>query len=810
MLPAPLAPLAAWPQFVAWRIDNGRKLPYSPLTGRLASSVNPADWSTYEIARAYADSAGMAGVGFVFTAADPFWFLDVDKALHGGQWSQLAQEACALMAGAAVEVSQSGTGLHIIGRYTTQPTHRNKNTALGLELYTQERFVALTGMGAIGDAGAALDVPLAAAVDKWFAPETTGRSDTWTTDPCAEWSGPDDDDELLAIALRSKPGGQSAAAAFTDQTPDTGPTFAQLWGADVEALARKWPGVSGPYDASSADQSLANALSFWTGKNCERMERIMRRSALARAKWDERPDYLETTILKATAYVTGVYSGGKRDAPAHPIDLPTPEQVEDAGFGPRSGLALLSHSEQVEHFARCVYVVNINRVLTPRGELLDQARFNATYGGYEFIWYADGRKTTTSAWTAFTEAQTFVPPRADRLCFRPEHGSGGIIVSAGKRMANAYIEPDPIDAKPGDPSKFLDHMAKMLPEGDDLEILLSYMACAVQNPGRKIQWWPVVQGAEGNFKSTLLRIMSCAVGWHYAHTPNMKKMVNGDSNFNGWIDRKLFLGLDEVYAANRREFFEGFKTTITNLEIPIEGKGIEETTGDNRANGLIVTNHQDGVPITEKNRRYGAFFCAQQTPEDMIRDGMTPAYVHDMHSWLMGLGDYAHLGPEHGIRVMAHHLLTREIEDRFNPLVTLIRAPRTSSTDKALAAGLGSVEQAILEAIEETNAPGFRGGWVSGHWLKQFLDARRDKIPRNGRRALMQNIGYDWHPALEKTKGQVTQDIAFDGGARSRIYCKVGSIMWNELKDSAAVVKAYEAAQQKPMSDATAAAFGSG
>lgn len=819
MLPAPLAPLAAWPQFVAWRLEWNEergvwgKIPYSPITGRKASSTNPADWSTYEIARAYADSAGMAGVGFVFTAADPFFFLDVDKALDNGHWSQVAQEACALAAGAAVEVSQSGVGLHVIGRYSMQPVHRNKNTALGLELYTQERFVALTGTGAVGDAGVTMDGPLAAIVAKWFVPVASDRSDTWTTEPCAEWSGPEDDDELLAIALRSTPGRQVTAASAFGAEPaptetDDGPTFAQLWAADVDALARKWPGNSGAYDASSADQSLANMLAFWTGKNCERIDRMMRRSSLARAKWDDRPDYLETTILKATAFVRGVYSKGASKQVVHPVDLPTPQQVEEAGFGDRQGLALLSHSEQVDYFARCVYVVGINRVLTPRGELLDQARFNATYGGYEFIWYADGRKTTTSAWTAFTEAQTFVPPRADRLCFRPEHGSGGIIVSSGKRLANAYVKPEPIDAKPGDPSKFLNHMAKMLPEGDDLEILLSYMACAAQNPGRKIQWWPVVQGAEGNFKSTLLRIMSCAVGWHYAHTPNTRKMVSGDMNFNGWIDRKLFLGLDEVYAANRREFFEGFKTTVTNLEIPIEGKGIEETTGDNRANGMIITNHQDGVPITEKSRRYGAFFCAQQAPEDLIRDGMDAAYISDMHAWLMGLDRYAHLGPEHGIRVMAHHLLTREIQERFNPLGALSRAPKTSSTEKALAAGLGSVEQAILEAIEETNLPGFRGGWVSGHHLKMFLDTRRDKIPRNGRRALMQNIGYDWHPALEKTKGQVTQDIAFDGGARSRIYCKVGSIMWNELKDSASIVKAYETAQQKPM-DTAAGAFAS-
>jgi hypothetical protein len=781
-----------WPQFVAWRIDGGRKLPVSPHTGRLASTTNPADWGTFEQAAALG-----LGVGFVFTAADPFFFLDMDKCLQPNGWSPLAQALLAALPGACVEVSQSGKGLHVIGVYSQLPPHRNKDTAHGLELYTQERFIALTGNQATGSVLSDHTGALGAIIAHHFAPTASSTSTDWTTEPDAEWSGPDDDAELLAVAMRS----QSAAGAFGASV-----TFADLWTANRDALAAKWPSPgTDPYDASSADQALANQLAFWTGRNCERIERMMRMSGLARAKWDDRPDWLETTITKARGLVRSVYAGGKRAVEVGPP--PSAQQVEAAGFAIKSGHALMSHSDQIEHFAGCVYVVNINRILTPRGELLDQARFNATYGGYEFVWFADGRKTTTSAWTAFTEAHTFDPPRADKLCFRPEHGSGGIVVSAGKRLANAYVKPDPLDVIEGDPSKFLDHMGKMLPDGDDLEILLSYMACAVQNPGRKIQWWPVVQGAEGNFKSTLLRIMANAVGPHYAHMPNMKKMVNGDANFNGWIDRKLFLGLDEVYAANRREFFEGFKTTVTNLEIPIEGKGLEETTGDNRANGMIVTNHQDGVPLSEKSRRYGAFFCAQQSPDDMLRDGMDAAYISDLHEWLTGVGRYEHLGVDYGVRVMSHHILNRPVQARFNPLGALSRAPRTTSTDKALAAGLGTIEQAILEAIEETGLPGFRGGWVSGHYLKQFLEGRRDRIPRNGRRALMQNIGYDWHPALEKTKGQVTQDIAFDAGARSRIYCKVGSIMWNELKDSAAVVKAYEAAQVRV---GETAAFGVG
>jgi hypothetical protein len=436
--------------------------------------------------------------------------------------------------------------------------------------------------------------------------------------------------------------------------------------------------------------------------------------------------------------------------------------------------------------------------------LLNQGRFDAVYGGYDFVLSADGKKMTSSAWEAFTQARTFKPTVADRLCFRPEHGAGGVVMDSGKRLANAYF-PAHVDITPGDPSPFVDHMRRMLPHGDDLELLLSYMASVVQNPGAKMQWWPVVQGAQGNFKSFLLLIMSNAVGSHYAHMPNMKKMVKGDSNFNGWIECKLFLGLDEVYAADRREFFEGFKTTVTNRTIPIEGKGVEEITGDNRANGIIVTNHQDGVPIVDEDRRYGAFFCAQQTKADMQRDGMTDAYVANLRDWLLGLGEYAGHGENYGIRVMGHYLHTRAIEARFDPARLVIRAPRTSSTDVAVASGRGHLEQEILEAVGE-DTPGFCGGWISSKSLDQLIDRLRLRIPRNKRRQIMQALGYDWHPALADNNGR-TKSIVAPDNTKPRLFCKIGSIPWENLKTPADVARVYSEAQNKAISETTAAEF---
>lgn len=797
MLPEPLARLAAWPQFVAWRVEmrlntEGKlvptKVPYSPRHGGGADSTKPSDWGSYEDAVALRYRANMAGVGFVFTPRDPFFFVDIDKALEpSGNWSDLAKDLCIRFGGAAVEVSQSGTGLHIIGSCTKDFIHRNKHIASRLELYTQKRFVALTGLNAVGNVGVNMDHALPALVAQYFTRDPREQSAVWSSEPVPEWRGPEDDAELVAKAMTS--GGRGAAAAFGDG----GVTFADLFSANVDVLSRKWP-RDGGYDASSADQALANQLAFWTGKNCERIERIMRLSSLARAKWDQHHTYLETTVTKAAGFVTSVYH-----APAVPPERPPPppERVVAAGFKLRDGAPLMLSGTQLDYFAECIYVTSINRALVPGGALLDQARFDVQFGGYEFVIARDGKKTSTSAWEAFTRNQNFEPPMADRACFRPEEGVGNVVMDSGKLLANTYY-PAETEETEGDPSPMLDHIFKMLPDGQDAELLLTYMASVKQNPGMKAQWWPVVQGAQGNFKSFLLRIMSFAVGNHYSHLPNMKKMVDGKSNFNGWADRKLFLGLDEVYAANRREFFEGFKTTVTNLEIPIEGKGVEELTGDNRANGMIVTNHQDGVPIVDNDRRYAVFFCAQQTKADMARDGMDALYIRNLKDWLLGSGIWKTCGPSYGLRVMNWWLTRKTLDPELDPNQLCVHCPMTTSTGAAIIAGRGRVEQEVQEAIEEERV-GFAGGWVSSLYLDRLLKELSINVPPTKRRDLLLSLGYEVHPAFPD--GRVPNLIGPDNG-KPRLYVPIGTAVTLSPLEA---TKAYTTAQNKAASDRSTA-----
>lgn len=309
-LPEPLQALAEYPQFILWKLAdrNGKrvKLPIDYRTAQVGDAHNAAAWMSAEQALATLHGYGEGyGLGFVFTAADPFFFLDIDHCLEpdGRNWSALALGLCQRLAGAAVEVSQSASGLHIIGTGAV-PAHGCKNVALGLEFYTEGRFVALTGTNATGNAASDHTSALPALVADYFAPggEGSEAAAEWTTEPVPEWSGPSDDDQLIEKMLTTNP---SSRAAF-----GAGVTLRQLWEADEQALATAYPDSEGrrDYDASSADAALCQHLAFWTGRDCERMDRLFRCSGLYREKWENRPDYRERTITRAAEQCANVYS----------------------------------------------------------------------------------------------------------------------------------------------------------------------------------------------------------------------------------------------------------------------------------------------------------------------------------------------------------------------------------------------------------------------------------------------------------------------------------------------------------------------
>lgn len=129
VLPRELVERARW-------VRHTNKRPITP-TGAPASSTDPATWSSY--AAVNRSNAG-DGIGFVLGAG--IACIDLDHCLdQHGRPNAVSRAVLDRVRGAYVEVSPSGTGLHVWG-YAPEQRGRRRN---GIEVYSVGRYITVTG-----------------------------------------------------------------------------------------------------------------------------------------------------------------------------------------------------------------------------------------------------------------------------------------------------------------------------------------------------------------------------------------------------------------------------------------------------------------------------------------------------------------------------------------------------------------------------------------------------------------------------------------------------------------------------------------
>jgi hypothetical protein len=265
----------------------------------------------------------------------------------------------------------------------------------------------------------------------------------------------------------------------------------------------------------------------------------------------------------------------------------------------------------------------------------------------------------------------------------------------------------------------------------------------------------LIQGVEGNGKTILSELLEYAVGSRYAHWPKASEV---GSKFNAPFYGKILILVEDVKISEARgALWETLKPMITGRKLEIESKGVDKVTREVCFNGVLNTNHKDGIRKTRNDRRICPFFCAQQSEADLARDGLTEDYFIELRDWIKTEGN----------EIVADFLTTYPIPDEYNPATHAIRAPKTTATEDAITAGLGTIEQEVLEAVEQ-GRPGFRNGWISSTALDNLLAlmGKSQSIPRNKRRQLLETLGYKPHPGLPEGRSTV----ADTDGSRPRLY----------------------------------------
>ena len=304
--------LRALPQWVLWRQETREgkptKVPYRANGDGRASTTNPDTWATFDQADAALAQGNWDGLGFVFTEDDPFCGVDIDKAMTGGSLHPAAVELIKQL-DSYTEWSPSGNGVHVIARGCVPADGPKKVDAPwgtnAIERYSTGRFFTMTGRHYMHSP---LEVNSAQRAVDSIAPENGGRAT-----PPVVLEGPQNglqDDEILALARGARNGGKFTALYDQGDTSEYGG------------------------DDSAADQALCNLLAFWTGRDPEQMDRLLRASKLMRPKWDRNAKQGETygqgTIRKAVEDCDEVYQRpAVRPAPPALPDGVTGAQVLD-------------------------------------------------------------------------------------------------------------------------------------------------------------------------------------------------------------------------------------------------------------------------------------------------------------------------------------------------------------------------------------------------------------------------------------------------------------------------------------------------
>ena len=275
-IPQEMKQLDNWVCF-KFEVRNGKetKVPYNPKSKRKAKTNDKKTWASFT--QAIDQINNFDGIGFMFSDS-PFVGIDLDHCIENGVVSDFALSIVKRL-NSYTEYSPSGTGLHIICQGNVPP-NGNKNSKLGLEIYSEGRYFTVTGkvferFENIVDSQASIGIIHQEFLLKKSLGQNRGTSLTSL-----------DTNTIISLASNSKQGEK----------------FQDLYSGKWQA----W------YSSQSeADLSLCNMLAFWTGRNPQQMDAIFRISGLMRDKWDNvhgHDTYGNITIDKAIGDCLQVYN----------------------------------------------------------------------------------------------------------------------------------------------------------------------------------------------------------------------------------------------------------------------------------------------------------------------------------------------------------------------------------------------------------------------------------------------------------------------------------------------------------------------
>ncbi len=230
------------------------------------------------------------------------------------------------------------------------------------------------------------------------------------------------------------------------------------------------------------------------------------------------------------------------------------------------------------------------------------------------------------------------------------------------------------------------HIAHLLPDTSEQELVINYLAHNVQHPGEKIQWAMVLQGVQGDGKSLLAEMMQHVLGYQNVRIMNVQTL---ESAFTGWATGQCMTFIEELKLDNKRKYevLNNLKPYISNPTVEETKKGKDPRTVINTTNYFALTNFQDAIPIDENDRRYAILFSQWQSKEKL------QAFMAENPDYYPALYE----AMRDGAGEILEWLLTHPIPASFKAMK---RAPDTRAKESMKELSKSGVTLALEDAID--------------------------------------------------------------------------------------------------------------
>ena len=742
------------PRWVMWRYvqrtkpDGTKVWAKLPMTtaGGAASSTDPATWATFDDVADALIMGGFDGIGLVLGEDVQGIDLDDCRDPGTGELSELAQEVLEKVEGYA-EVSPSGTGIKLFSKTNLDVSRTKKE--VGVELYREGRYFTVTGHQLNGHES----LPLFEQDVAWFVERIFGED-----------LSPVGDGNENALALYKEPlEGWELDRVVDEVLPHLDPDCGyDEWLRIGQALhhqgqgAEDWLEAWDNWSAGSSKWVEGYCADKWDSFNQQRgrgrgvltLASLLKQTKDKRQEVvrEERADLVEQFKAQVDACSAAqdlqdqvaariANTPGLTDIDRETLASAIQKKAKDLGVKlpiatvrgwVRSRTASGQAPQMPEWAKPWVYVTDGDKFFNVETKQeVTGLGFRAMHNRFMPL-DQKGNRERADSWAV----EFWGTPVVAHKAYMP--GAGVTFSLFGLEWVNLY-RPESVPQVPAEyDQEDLDaidvvkaHVELYLADERERQLLMSWVAHNVQQPGQKVRWSPYIHGVPGDGKSFFLELLAAAMGGQNVRALNGSTL---ESAFTDWAVGYAVVGIEEMkqHGHNRYDIMNRVKPFITNTAVEIHPKGKASYTAPNVSNYIIFSNYLDGAPVDEGDRRYMFLSSRLTTPQ---------AKTMTEQGYFKRLFDAVHEHPG----AIRKWLLEFQLHAEFDPNG---RAPDTEVKQTVIEMSKSDLELAAEDVIER-GVPGVTRDVLSSAHLTRALVAAGQDAPSTTRvNTLLSRLGY--------------------------------------------------------------------